>query len=326
MKPESLDRLFVTIALIVVWAVLALSNSTYAQAPEKAQAPSPGHAAAEQLNKARESFLAKDYRKATSEVRQAARMLADEAERAVGHTRQELADAGQGLNGLADRIEKQAVKSEKELNGAFDRAKAALSHSSDASSSIPIRMAGKASGPVDLSTAVTRIAKQAMPAVVYIEITESREVENPFGPLANDPNFRRFFGIPKMPKRFKQEVHGLGTGMIIDDKGHILTNYHVAGKATKMQVTLADGTSPPAKLVGGDAKTDPGSHRSEGGQAPASPDLRGFGPGRGGAMGCCDRAPGPLKRPLPRGSSAPSTEPVSPIPRPMRTSFNRTPP
>ncbi len=326
MKPESLDRLFVTIALIVVWAVLALSNSTYAQAPEKAQAPSPGHAAAEQLNKARESFLAKDYRKATSEVRQAARMLADEAERAVGHTRQELADAGQGLNGLADRIEKQAVKSEKELNGAFDRAKAALSHSSDASSSIPIRMAGKASGPVDLSTAVTRIAKQAMPAVVYIEITESREVENPFGPLANDPNFRRFFGIPKMPKRFKQEVHGLGTGMIIDDKGHILTNYHVAGKATKMQVTLADGTSPPAKLVGGDAKTDlavievkadrPLPHLTF-----ADSDLVEV-----GQWVVAIGAPGPLKRPLPRGSSAPSTEPVSPIPRPMRTSFNRTPP
>ncbi len=110
--------------------------------------------------------------------------------------------------------------------------------------------------PVDLSTAIVQVAKQNLPAVVYIEVTESREVANPFLPFENDPFFRRFFGNPKMPKKFKQEMKGLGSGMIIDPQGHILTNYHVAGGATKLEVTLADGSKYPATLVGGDSKTD----------------------------------------------------------------------
>jgi serine protease Do len=110
--------------------------------------------------------------------------------------------------------------------------------------------------PVDLSTAIIQVAKQNLPAVVYIEVTESREVTNPFLPFQNDPFFRRFFGAPKMPRKFKQEVKGLGSGMIIDPQGHILTNFHVAGGAAKMEVTLADGSRYPARLVGGDPKTD----------------------------------------------------------------------
>lgn len=110
--------------------------------------------------------------------------------------------------------------------------------------------------PVDLSTAIIQVAKQNLPAVVYIEVTESREVVNPMLPFENDPFFRRFFGAPKIPKKFKQEMKGLGSGMIIDPQGYILTNYHVAGGATKIEVVLADGRKYPAKLVGGDSKTD----------------------------------------------------------------------
>ena len=121
--------------------------------------------------------------------------------------------------------------------------------------SVPV-LAVEKGKPVDLSTAIIQVAKQNLPAVVYIEVTESREVTNPFLPFENDPFFRRFFGAPKMPPKFKQEVKGLGSGMIIDAQGHILTNYHVAGGATKLEVTLADGSKYPATLVGGDPKTD----------------------------------------------------------------------
>ena len=117
-------------------------------------------------------------------------------------------------------------------------------------------LAAERKGSVDLTTAIIKVAKQNIPAVVYIEVTESREVTNPFLPFENDPNFRRFFGAPKMPRKFKQEVKGLGSGLIIDPEGHILTNYHVAGGATKIQVVLADGSRYPATLVGGDPKTD----------------------------------------------------------------------
>jgi len=121
--------------------------------------------------------------------------------------------------------------------------------------SVPLEAAERTK-PVDLSTAIIQVAKQNLPAVVYIEVTESREVTNPFLPFENDPFFRRFFGFPKMPRKFKQEMKGLGSGMIIDPQGHILTNYHVAGGATKMEVTLADGSKYAARLVGGDPKTD----------------------------------------------------------------------
>jgi serine protease Do len=113
---------------------------------------------------------------------------------------------------------------------------------------------GKSS--IDLSTAIIQVVKQNLGAVVSIEVTESREVANPFLPFENDPFLRRFFGTQKMPKKFKQELQGLGSGMIMDPDGHILTNYHVAGGATKIQVILADGSKYPAKLIGGDPKTD----------------------------------------------------------------------
>lgn len=110
--------------------------------------------------------------------------------------------------------------------------------------------------PADLTTAIVKVAKQNIPAVVHIEITESHEVTNPFLPFQGDPFFRRFFGVPKMPPRFKQEVKGLGTGMIIDSQGHILTNHHVAGGASKIEVLLSSGERYSAKLVGSDPKTD----------------------------------------------------------------------
>jgi serine protease Do len=123
-------------------------------------------------------------------------------------------------------------------------------------SAASLSVAGKISGAVDLTTVITKVAKEVLPAVVYIEVTESQTVQNPFSGLGNDPFFRKFFGIPKGPQKFKKEVRGLGSGMIITGEGDILTNYHVAGKATKMQVTLADGSRHPAKLIGGDPKTD----------------------------------------------------------------------
>jgi serine protease Do len=121
--------------------------------------------------------------------------------------------------------------------------------------SVPTQAAEKMRS-VDLSTAIIQVAKQNIPAVVSIEVTESKEVVNPMLPFENDPFFRRFFGNPKMPRKFKQELKGLGSGMMIDSQGHILTNFHVAGGATKMEVILSDGNKYPARLVGGDSKTD----------------------------------------------------------------------
>ena len=47
-----------------------------------------------------------------------------------------------------------------------------------------------------------------------------------------------------------------GSGVIFDSHGHILTNYHVVKGAQRLEVSLADRTKWPAKLVGADAQTD----------------------------------------------------------------------
>ncbi len=49
---------------------------------------------------------------------------------------------------------------------------------------------------------------------------------------------------------------GSGSGVIIDTKGHILTNYHVVQKAHRLEVTLADGSKYQAKIVGADPSND----------------------------------------------------------------------
>ncbi len=116
------------------------------------------------------------------------------------------------------------------------------------------------SRPLDLATAVTQVAKQNIPAVVHIEVTERKEVDNPLLPFEKDPYFRRYFNPPKkLPKKFKQEIVGLGSGVIIDTHGHILTNNHLVAGASKIEVMMADGRSFSGKtvsLVGADAKTD----------------------------------------------------------------------
>jgi S1-C subfamily serine protease len=51
-------------------------------------------------------------------------------------------------------------------------------------------------------------------------------------------------------------TQGSGSGSIIDLKGHILTNHHVVANAQKLEVTLADGSKWPAKLIGSDPDND----------------------------------------------------------------------
>ncbi len=105
-------------------------------------------------------------------------------------------------------------------------------------------------------TAIAQVARDNIPSVVHIDVTQRREISNPMMPFGNDPFFHFFFNGPQAPRKFKQELRGLGTGMLIDDKGNILTNNHVVAGATEINVLLADGTSCPAKLVGTDPKTD----------------------------------------------------------------------
>jgi serine protease Do len=111
--------------------------------------------------------------------------------------------------------------------------------------------------PVDMFTAIEKVAQDNIPAVVHVEVTERMEIEHPLLPYREDPAFRQFFGSPQeIPDRMEQEVQSIGSGMIMDQDGHILTNYHVVSDASSIEVLLASGHHYPAKLIGGDSKTD----------------------------------------------------------------------
>ncbi len=96
------------------------------------------------------------------------------------------------------------------------------------------------------------VARRATPSVVNIFTTQHVKVA-PFGegePF--DQFFRQFF--PELPREMEQK--SLGSGVIIDRGGNILTNHHVVANADEIQVKLSDTRSFPAELVGSDARTD----------------------------------------------------------------------
>ena len=101
--------------------------------------------------------------------------------------------------------------------------------------------------------AITRAVKKVSPTIVGINVEEVREVQDPFSMFDNDPFFKQFFG--NRPAQ-KQVVKGLGSGFIISSDGYILTNDHVAGNATKISVTMTNGETIEAKLIGSDKNSD----------------------------------------------------------------------
>ncbi|HKS93521.1 MAG TPA: DegQ family serine endoprotease [Gammaproteobacteria bacterium] len=97
------------------------------------------------------------------------------------------------------------------------------------------------------------IVKRVSPAVVNISTSGHVTVQQ--SPFFNDPFFQQFFGMPNVPT--ERNFQALGSGVIVNaDKGYILTNNHVIENADKITVTLYDGRSFKAKVVGRDPDTD----------------------------------------------------------------------
>ena len=96
---------------------------------------------------------------------------------------------------------------------------------------------------------ITNTVKNVSNAIVGINVTETRYYRDP---ISRDPFFRQFFG----DRVYQKEIKGLGSGAIISPDGYILTNDHVAGNATKIIVTMTDGTHYNAELIGTDQASD----------------------------------------------------------------------
>lgn len=101
---------------------------------------------------------------------------------------------------------------------------------------------------------VASLFEKAAPAVVNVD-TEAMVKQNAF-PFGSDPLFRDLFG-----DRFKEfsrmvPMRGRGSGFIVSEDGKILTNNHVVSDADKITVTLSDGRTFEASVIGKDPTFD----------------------------------------------------------------------
>lgn len=112
------------------------------------------------------------------------------------------------------------------------------------------------SGIAGVQTSYADLVSRVSPAVVTIRSTERARAAQQF-PFMDDPMFRQFFG-DRMPQQQQtpQRVEGVGSGVIVNSDGYILTNHHVVDGATEIKVELTDGRTFTAKLVGSDPPSD----------------------------------------------------------------------
>jgi serine protease Do len=107
-----------------------------------------------------------------------------------------------------------------------------------------------------VQTSYADLVSRVSPAVVTIRSTERARAAQQF-PFTDDPTFRDFFG-DRMPQQQQtpQRVQGVGSGVIVNSEGYILTNHHVVDGALEIKVELTDNRTYTAKLVGSDPPSD----------------------------------------------------------------------
>jgi serine protease Do len=97
------------------------------------------------------------------------------------------------------------------------------------------------------TNAVSTIANLLTPTVVHIDVSGT-VVQSTY-------DFRDFFNPPQR-REYEVPVRALGSGVLISEEGHIITNNHVVQNADAIEVELYDGSMKTAKLVGRDPSTD----------------------------------------------------------------------
>lgn len=123
------------------------------------------------------------------------------------------------------------------------------------SSSLPVE-----SELVQFNEQFIKIAERVKPAVVtistekIIKASKGKFFRSPFEEFWNDEFFNRFFRVPVPEGELRQ--YGLGSGVIVNDEGYILTNNHVVEGFDEIKVVLLNKREYDAKIIGRDSKTD----------------------------------------------------------------------
>lgn len=103
---------------------------------------------------------------------------------------------------------------------------------------------------------IADVTARVLPSVVNVFATKMQRDadQRQTMPFLNDPFFRRFFGAPEAPAERRER--SLGSGVVIDNKGTILTNNHVVQGSNDIRISLSDKTDLQAELIGTDPHSD----------------------------------------------------------------------
>lgn len=108
---------------------------------------------------------------------------------------------------------------------------------------------------ITLETAFQEVFDSVSPSVVSIATERIIDVQRQ--PFMNDPFFQHFFGRSEgLGQPMKQKQTGLGSGIILNDEGYIMTNHHVVKDMDKLTVKLKNQKTFEAKLIGSDELMD----------------------------------------------------------------------
>ena len=102
------------------------------------------------------------------------------------------------------------------------------------------------------------VVRAVMPAVVNISSLQVIRTYENYSPLFADPFFRQFLGdgFQEFAVPRERRALSLGSGVVVNDRGTILTNYHVVEHAREVKIALADGREVRARILGADQRTD----------------------------------------------------------------------